>query len=89
MENISDFINQYGFPIISAFACGYVIYYVWKWTTLRAMPVIEETKNTLVALIDRVRILDNDLIRLNQKLNTALELQEKCEHCQKKSKNEK
>lgn len=84
---VSNFINQYGFPIISAFACGYMIYYIWRWTTLRAMPVIDETKKTLVALMDRVRILDNDLIRLNQKLNTAIELQEKCKECQNKIKN--
>jgi len=30
----------------------------------------------LIALIDRVRMLDNDLIRLNQKLNIVLMLRE-------------
>ena len=31
----------------------------------------------LVALIDRIRMLDNDLIRLNQKVNTVLHLRGK------------
>ena len=31
---------------------------------------------TLIALIDRVRMLDNDLIRLQQKLDTVIELRE-------------
>jgi hypothetical protein len=30
----------------------------------------------LIALIDRVRMLDNDIIRLRSKLNTILELRE-------------
>jgi hypothetical protein len=31
----------------------------------------------LIALIDRVRMLDNDIIRLRSKVNTVLELREK------------
>ncbi len=30
----------------------------------------------LIALIDRVRMLDNDIIRLKSKVNTVLELRE-------------
>jgi hypothetical protein len=37
---------------------------------------------TLIALIDRIRMLDNDMIRLDQKINTIIELkkQEKREN---------
>ena len=31
----------------------------------------------LIGLIDRIRMLDNDLIRLNQKVNTVLHLRGK------------
>ena len=31
---------------------------------------------TLIALIDRIRMLDNDIIRLQQKLDTVIELRE-------------
>jgi hypothetical protein len=36
--------------------------------------VLSEANTTLVALINRIRMLDNDLIRLNQKVNTVLHL---------------
>ena len=31
---------------------------------------------TLVGLIDRIRMLDNDIIRLQQKLDTVIEIRE-------------
>ena len=62
-------INQYGFPIVAAFGMGYFIYFVWKWVTIEIKPVTSETSKTLIALVDRIRMLDNDLIRLNTVLN--------------------
>ena len=76
MEELSNLISQYGFPIIAAIGAGYMVYYVWKWTTEVVDPILNEAKTTLIALIDRVRMLDNDLIRLNQKLNVILQLRE-------------
>jgi hypothetical protein len=72
-------INQYGFPIVAAFGMGYFIYFVWKWVTIEIKPVTSETSKTLIALVDRIRMLDNDLIRLNTKLNLILEYQEEQE----------
>ena len=72
-------INQYGFPIVAAFGMGYFIYFVWKWVTTEIKPVMSETSKTLIALVDRIRMLDNDLIRLNTKLNLILEYQEEQE----------
>ena len=69
-SGLVDAINQYGFPIIAAMGLGYFVYYVWKWVTTEIKPVLGEASTTLIALIDRIRMLDNDLIRLNQKLNT-------------------
>ena len=69
-------INKFGFPIVAAVGLGYFVYYVWQWATKSIKPVIGEATGTLVALIDRIRMLDNDLIRLNQKLNMILEMQE-------------
>lgn len=72
---IADMIGQYGFPIIAAFGLGYFIYYIWKWVTEQVDPVIGESHMTLIALIDRIRMLDNDLIRLKTKLDMILEQQ--------------
>jgi hypothetical protein len=67
-------INQYGFPIIAAGGMGYFVYYVWTWATSEIAPVVDQAMGTLIALIDRIRMLDNDMIRLNQKVETALQL---------------
>jgi hypothetical protein len=69
-------VNKYGFPIIAAFGMGYFVYYVWTWVTTEIKPVTTEANNVLIALIDRIRMLDNDLIRLNQKVNVILSLRE-------------
>jgi|TARA_B100000902_G_scaffold399347_1_gene469739 hypothetical protein len=74
--DIGGIINQYGFPIVAAVGMGYFIYYVWQWVTKEVKPVLGEANKTLIGLIDRIRMLDNDLIRLNQKLNVVLQLRE-------------
>ena len=77
MDAIADAISKCGFPIIAAMGLGYFVYYVWTWSTKIVKPVISETQSTLIQLIDQIRMLDNDLIRLNQKLNTILQLRDK------------
>tara|TARA_Y100000389_G_C17452466_1_gene515828 strand:- start:1759 stop:2067 length:309 start_codon:yes stop_codon:yes gene_type:complete len=76
VSEISNLIGQYGFPIVAAVGMGYFIYYVWKWVTTQVKPVLGEANGTLIGLIDRIRMLDNDLIRLNQKLSVVLQLRE-------------
>jgi len=76
LDNIAELIQNYGFPIIAVFGLGYFIYFIWKWVTEEVAPVIGDAQKILIDLIDRVRMLDNDLIRLNQKLNTILQLRE-------------
>jgi hypothetical protein len=72
-----ELVNKYGFPIIAAGGMAYFIYYVWTWVTTEIKPVIGQANGTLIALIDRIRMLDNDLIRLNQKVETVMELRGK------------
>ena len=74
--DIVQLINKYGFPIVAAGGMGYLIFYVWKWATAEIKPVLSEANTVLIALIDRVRMLDNDLIRLNQKINIVLMMRE-------------
>jgi hypothetical protein len=75
--DIAELINKYGFPIVAAGGMAYLIYYVWEWATKDIKPVLSEANTTLIALIDRIRMLDNDLIRLQQKVNTTLHLRGK------------
>ena len=55
---------------------GYLIFYLYKWTTTEVKSIVSETNTTLIALIDRVRMLDNDLIRLTQKVNVVIQLKQ-------------
>ena len=77
MNPLVEAINTYGFPIIAAIGLGYFVYYVWQWVTTEIKPVLGEANTTLIALIDRIRMLDNDMIRLNNKLKMIQELQNK------------
>tara|TARA_B100000768_G_scaffold178241_1_gene193692 strand:- start:1038 stop:1352 length:315 start_codon:yes stop_codon:yes gene_type:complete len=77
--NIGQIVADYGFPIIAAAAMGYFIYFIWTWVSTKVDPVIGDSHMTLIALIDRVRMLDNDLIRLNAKLDMILQERERNE----------
>jgi hypothetical protein len=75
--DVVGLISKYGFPIVFAVGMGLIIKYVWTWATTEVKPVITDANTVLIALIDRIRMLDNDLIRLNQKVNTVLHLRGK------------
>ena len=75
MDDIFKLIGDLGFPIVAAVGLGAIIKYVWIWATKEIKPVISDANVVLIALIDRV--LDNVLIRLNQKVNTVLHLRGK------------
>lgn len=75
INTLKSAVNQYGLPIMAAGGMGYFIYFVWKFVTENINSKLSEAKKTMIALIDRIRMLDNDLIRLEQKINTAIEIQ--------------
>jgi hypothetical protein len=74
--DIAQAIKDYGFPIVAAMGMAYFIYFVWLWVTTEVKPVLGEASSTLIKLVDRVRMLDNDMIRLNTKLAMVLEYKE-------------
>ena len=71
--DIGQAVSEYGFPIIAAMGMGYFIFFIWKWVTETIDPIIGETMGTLIKLVDRIRMLDNDMIRMNMKLSMVLE----------------
>ena len=73
MENIIEGISKYGFPIMAACGLGYFVFYIWKWVTREIKPVIDDAMSIVINLIDKVRMLDNDMIRLMTKINLILE----------------
>jgi len=77
MQQLSTFVTQYGFPIVAAVGMAYFVFYVWQWATTIVKPVLSEASATLIALIDRIRMLDNDLIRLRQKISVILQMRKR------------
>jgi len=73
LSPVADMLNEFGFPIIIALAMGYFIYFVWKFVTEELDPQLGKQQTVLVRLIDQMRMLDQDQIRLQEKLNTVLE----------------
>jgi hypothetical protein len=74
LDVLANAVGDFGFPIVAAVNLGYSIYSTWKWATQTVKPVLDEATTSLIVLIDHIRILDNDMIRLTQKLNTVLAL---------------
>ncbi len=73
---IIDMLNRYGFATVAAVAMGYFIYFIYNYITGNIIEKLDKAQMTVVMLIDRIRMLDNDLIRLRSKLKTVLEMRE-------------
>lgn len=74
--DIAGAISDYGFPTVAVVGLGYFVYYIWTFVSNELEPKIEEMHMQLIRVIDQVRMLDNDLIRLQQKVDTVLEYKE-------------
>ena len=68
---VTSIIQDYGFPTVAVFFLAYFIWFLWKYITNEITPKLSSTSATLIKLIDRVRMLDNDLIRLQAKVRTV------------------
>ena len=74
--DIAALISEYGFPIVMSVGLGYFIYYIWWFVGEKLEPEIEKMHFALIKVIDQTRMLDQDLIRLQQKVNVVLEIKE-------------
>ena len=73
---IIEILNQYGFATLAAIAMGWFIYFIYTLITQEVTKKLSEASGALIQLIDKIRRLDNDIIRLRSKLNTIITLQE-------------
>ena len=76
MQDVIDAIQQFWFPVVMMIGLGYFVYFVWTTITEKIDTSIEKSKFTLIQLIDQIRMLDQDMIRLQKKLDTVLEMKE-------------
>lgn len=71
--DIAKLIGDYGFPIVMAVGLGYFIYFIWKFIGEHIDPALSDMHMALIRVIDKTRMLDQDMIRLQQKVNVVLE----------------
>ena len=74
--DIVQLVSDFGFPVIMVVGLGYFVYFVWQTITNVIGPSVQDMKATIIRLTDQLRLLDQDMIRLQEKINTVLELRE-------------
>ena len=76
MDQVVYVVSTFGFPTVLAVGLGYFVYYVWRTIINIINPAIKKMHFALIKLIDQIRMLDNDMIRLQEKVDTVLQMKE-------------
>ena len=76
MGTVAQLVSDYGFPTVMVIGLGYFVYFVYSFIGENIDPAIEKMHFQLIKVIDQMRMLDQDLIRLQQKVDTVLEYKE-------------
>ena len=75
--DIIQVVSDFGFPVVMVVGLGYFVYFVWQTITNKIDPAVQEMKITIIRLTDQLRLLDQDMIRLQQKVKVVLEYRER------------
>jgi hypothetical protein len=71
--DLGQLISDFGFPVVMTVGLGYFIYFIWNFIGEHIDPALEDMHFALIRVIDKTRMLDQDMIRLQQKVNVVLE----------------
>ena len=74
--DLVQFVSDFGFPVVLVIGLGYFVYFVWQTITNVIDPAVQDMKATIIRLTDQLRLLDQDMIRLQEKVNTVIELRD-------------
>ena len=74
--DIITLVSEYGFPTIMVIGLGYFVYFVYNFIQENILPTIDKMHFQLIKVIDRMRMLDQDLIRLQEKVDVVLKYKE-------------
>ena len=74
--DIVDLVQKFGFPTVMVMGLGYFVFFVWQTITKTIDPSVSEMKITIIRLTDQLRLLDQDMIRLKEKVDTVVKLKE-------------
>jgi hypothetical protein len=75
--NPAVLIAEYGFSTIAIVGMGYFVFFIWKFINDELDPKLSEMHMGLIRLIDQIRMLDQDMIRLQEKVKVVLEYRER------------
>lgn len=87
--DVGQLVSDYGFPAVMAVGMGYFIYYIWSYINEIIQPELDKMHMALIRVIDQTRMLDQDMIRLQQKVNVVLRYKENAEKKRGKKHNER
>ena len=74
--DVVQLVSDFGFPVVMVIGLGYFVYFVLQTITNVIDPAVQDMKETIIRLTDQLRLLDQDMIRLQEKVNTVIELRE-------------
>ena len=75
--DIAKLVLEYGFETVALVFLGYFVWYVWNFVAKELNPKLSEMHIALIRVIDQNRMLDQDMIRLQQKVNVVLTYRDK------------
>ena len=87
--NIMQLVADFGFPVVMVVGVGYFVFYVWQTITKTIDPAVQEMKTTIIRLTDQLRLLDQDMIRLKEKVETVVRLKDQEKAVDEKSKDKR
>jgi hypothetical protein len=61
MLGVIEIINEYGFPIVAVVGMGWFIWFIYNYITNLIAEKLDQANVVLIALIDRIRMLDNSI----------------------------
>tara|TARA_B110000908_G_scaffold98810_1_gene116714 strand:- start:251 stop:544 length:294 start_codon:yes stop_codon:yes gene_type:complete len=86
--DMAQLISEHGYPVVATVGLGYFIFYVWRFIGSEIKPALGNMHMALIRVIDQTRMLDQDMIRLQQKVNVVIEyrqIQEVLQDAEEKS----
>ena len=69
---VIEYINEYGFPVVAVVGMGWFIWFIYNYITEKIASKLDNANKVLIALIDRIRSLDNEIIRQDTLIKTIL-----------------
>ena len=74
--DLVELVQKFGFPTVMVIGLGYFVFFVWQTITKTIDPAVQEMKVTIIRLTDQLRLLDQDMIRLKEKVDTVVRLKD-------------